>query len=481
MSPGTTIYGLPNEVLLEIFDSFRQTFQCERDYDMAWNSNKGWFKLAHVCREWRQVVLTSPSRLQVRLLFTKNRSGRATAIRRLPPLPILVDYRSGAWFAKTQIRMISALAYPDRVCGVAFNMYYRQSKHLWKLLAAMDQPFPALEILELRCWGSLERYSPPPFLSAKVPHLRSLQFIGHVPQLCHILPYATSLVDLTLGLHTTIFSPRDTQLLVHLQGLSSLRRLKVEAWDGEPPGHPGGREDVLLPTLTSLSFAGPVDLLEAYMAGLVAPSLQELRISVYGTRVIPPPTHLTSFIRSSGRQFFYAQISAPGHGINLVMSTQLHSTDDPPFKVIASGMRSILLMGDLFSEPLAAVEDVFLASPFCLESLVPPIQGTFHSHTFFAPFRGAKILRVSPGIEPKVGEMFFKEELSPNLLPALEEIELNATTSSCTPIRIDEKEVLSVLELFKRFVDARQQASHPVKVHWNTARVLPEYFCNTDM
>jgi len=204
--------------------------------------------------------------------------------------------------------------------------------------------------------------------------------------------------------------------------------------------------------------------------------LQELRISVYDFRAIPPPTNLTSFILTSGRQFFSAQINAPGHAINLVMSTQSQSTDDPPFKIIASEMSSVLLMGDLFSETLATVEDVFLASPFSLESLATFTPDTLPSYKFFTPFRGAKILRVSPGIEPKVGE-----ELSPDLLPALEEIELNATMPLCTPIRIDEKEVASVLEPFKRFVDARQQAGRPVKVHWNADRVIPEYFHNTEM
>ena len=481
LSPRATIHSLPNEVLLEIFDSFRRTFQCEREYESTWNSNKGWFKLAHVCQEWRQVVLTSPSRLHVRLHFTKHRSGRAIAIRGLPPLPIVVDYRSGAWLAKTQIRMISALSYPDRVCGIAFKMFYRQSKHVLKLLAAMDQHFPALESLELHCWGS-QLFSQPPFLTARTPHLRSLKFIGHVTELCQVLPYTTSLVELTLGLHTIIFSTHDTQLLVHLQGLPSLRHLKVEAWDADMPDDLGRREDVLLPNLASLSFAGPIALLEAFMAGLQAPSLQELRISVY-CRAIPPPTHLTAFIRNSGKEFFSVQLNASVHGINLGMSTHPHSADDPPFKIIANGMDSALVMDSLFSETLATVEDVFLASPFCLDSLPPPIPNTFHSYTipFFTPFRGAKMLRLSPGIEPEVGEMFRNEGSSPDLLPALKEIELNAAMPSCRPIRIDEKEAVSVLESFKPFMDARQQAGHPVKVHWNTDRVLPEYFCITDI
>jgi len=217
------------------------------------------------------------------------------------------------------------------------------------------------------------------------------------------------------------------------------------------------------------------------MAGLAAPSLQELRISLHGAHDTPL-THLSTFIHNSGRWFFSAQLSAPEHGIiNLVMVAHSHSTDDPPFKIIASGMHSILLLSDLFSEALATVEDVFLASPFCLESLASPIQDTFHSNTFFTPFCSAKIIRVSPGIESEVGEMFRNEELSPDLLPALEEIELNATMPSCTPIRIDENEVIPLLEPFKPFVDARQRVGHPVKVHWSTDRVLPEYFCNTNM
>ena len=480
LSPRATIRSIPNEVLLEIFVSFQQTFEREGDYERVWNSNKGWFKLAHVCRDWRQVVLTSPSRLQLRLFLTEHRSGRAIAIRRLPPLPIIVDYRSGARFVQTQTRMISALAYPDRVCGIAFNMSSGRLKHSSKLLAAMNQPFPALKTLELIWPGFVEFHAPPPFVTAQTSHLQRLNFIGSVAQLSRVLPYTTSLVDLTLSLRTMFFSSDDTQLLVQLQGLSSLRHLKVEAWHAEILDFPGLAEHALLPTLTSFSFTGSLVLLDALMAGLTAPSLQEFHLSVFDTYAVPQFTQLTTFIHNSGRRLFSAQLNAPKRGINLVMSAHSNSTDDPPFKVIASGMHSILLIGDLFSEALATVEDVFLASPFCIESLVSPVQDTSHSNTFFTPFRSAKIIRVSPGIESKVGEIF-RNELPPDLLPALEEIELNARTASCTPIRIDKKEVVSVLEPFKPFVDARQRVGHPVKVHWNTDRVLPEYFCNTEM
>jgi hypothetical protein len=425
--------------------------------------------------------------LHIWLLFTEYRSGMAITkrvIRGFQHLPIFVDYRYGAWTANTQVRMISALAYPDRVCGITFAISYKNTKHTPKLLAEMNQPFPSLTSLELNCPFSARLPSPPPFVTAQTPQLRSLKYIGGVTGFFQILPYTTSLSDIALILNSSIFSPHDPQLLVRLQGLSSLRRLKVETRDTVAPNHPGGREDVLLPTLTSLSFFGPIAVLDSLMAGLSAPSLQELRISVYGTRV-EPLTHLTSFMHNSGRQLFSAKLYAPVHGkhqISLVMSTHSPSTDDPPFKIIASGMCSILLMGDLFSETLATVEDVFFATPyfFHLEthrSFIQHLRGP----PLFTPFRSARILRVSPGIEREVGVMFLNKELVSNILPALEEIELNAITPSCKPIQIDDEELVSILEPFKPFVDARKEAGHPLKVYWNTDRVLPEYFWNTDM
>ncbi|KAI0255405.1 hypothetical protein BJV78DRAFT_1350638 [Lactifluus subvellereus] len=49
--PSTTVDVLPEDVLLEIFDSCRQSFEQEPRYERIWNSNNGWFKLAHVCRK----------------------------------------------------------------------------------------------------------------------------------------------------------------------------------------------------------------------------------------------------------------------------------------------------------------------------------------------------------------------------------------------------------------------------------------------
>jgi len=129
-----SIAKLPNDVLLDIFDSYRQIFQHKHHYKRDWNSKHGWFKLAHVCQAWRLVVLTSPSRLHLRLLFTvhHNTTRKATAIAtgHLPLLPIVVDYSDRAWAVEAQHQMVSALAhYPDCVCSIAFRGREEGYKH----------------------------------------------------------------------------------------------------------------------------------------------------------------------------------------------------------------------------------------------------------------------------------------------------------------------------------------------------------------
>src|SRR5947208_15219502 len=84
-SPCSTIDKLPEEVLLEIFDTYRQVIKHVYSYDHLklraerrhqyesllvpiyerhWNRKHGWFKLIHVCQKWRHIVFASPHGLQ---------------------------------------------------------------------------------------------------------------------------------------------------------------------------------------------------------------------------------------------------------------------------------------------------------------------------------------------------------------------------------------------------------------------------------
>jgi len=351
----------------------------------------------------------------------------------------------------------------------------------------MDQPFTALESLELYCNGSGLSNFQPSFLSAQTP-LRRLKFTGLTSTLLsQILPHTTSVVDLTLSLDRIFFRVDSdslyTPLLGHLQDMPFLRRLELNMRDY--PVDSGEKTDVLLPKLTSFRLTGSFAQLGALTAGLKVPSLMELSISCFSTPHLPISTSSTTqfskFIHTTARRIFSAQLNASMKGIHLSMRTDSHSKDDPPFRIVASSIRSIHSMSYMFSIPLATVQDVFLASPFQPSSVMPfyNIYGEPSSwRTFFTLFHNAKILRVARGIEPEVEAILRPGNgtSASQFLPALKEIELNATTPLDTPSRIDENELVSVLDLFKTFVDARQQEGHPVNIRWNTDGVVPMYF-----
>ncbi|KAI0253921.1 hypothetical protein BJV78DRAFT_139451 [Lactifluus subvellereus] len=244
-SSSTTIDILPEDVLLEIFDSYRQAFEQEPRYEWIWNSKNGWFKLAHVCQKWRCVVLSSSSRLHVRLLFTSRRSPRAIMLTRLPPLPILVDY-SGATIrtlkAENENRVAAALRYPNRACGISINGSHLLSDRVYR---AMNRPFPILESFKLINGYGLE-FKPTPIFKRSAPSLRRLHLQNVLfTSVSQLLSSTTGLVELDLD--TDTISP--AALLTHLQGMPCLRHLQLSVLD--PP--------LLLP-ISQCSLWGPQTL-----------------------------------------------------------------------------------------------------------------------------------------------------------------------------------------------------------------------------
>jgi hypothetical protein len=156
--------------------------------------------------------------------MTTQRTLRLIALKSLPPLPITIDYRHEKyWTIKIQNHMTSALTYPDHVCRIQVTILLSDTslhKCSKKLLAAMNQPSPTLESLELHCLDIPklgDSPSLPPFLIAPTLHLRHLKFSGSPSTLlCNILSCTTSVIDLTLSLSDVINSSLKIQLLAHL-------------------------------------------------------------------------------------------------------------------------------------------------------------------------------------------------------------------------------------------------------------------------
>ncbi len=99
------INSLPGDVLLEIFDRCRID-EVTTSSTLPWN----WHRLAHVCRTWRDIILSSSRHLNLELLCT-----HGTPVRKylgyLPALPIVIyfpDYFSNS----DEDNILAALEHP---------------------------------------------------------------------------------------------------------------------------------------------------------------------------------------------------------------------------------------------------------------------------------------------------------------------------------------------------------------------------------
>ena len=489
-----TIDNLPDIVLLEIFDFYRLTFGDLLNSEGAWNNKNGWFKLAHVCRDWRSLVLASPSRLRLRLYFADETSTKAAVVDYFSHLPIIVDYRNVIWNTRTQKQLISALRYPDRVCRISImgpEAYDDdRSDRIFKVL---DLSFPALESLALDNIFSVGRVLLSQSFMASIRSLRHLWLDDVCFRSLHsILSVTTSLVDLTLDIDTHFLSTNGATFLTHLQSMPHLRNLQV--YTGFIAARLPPTTSVLLPALTSFRICGECPEIEWFACGLNTPSLRVLHIKVacfYSDTLHFP--YLSKIIRVTGIAFIAARLSITGSDLKTCLCAHPHSANGPPSKTITITTQSRSDPGSALSVMLATLEDVFL---FCESSPV----GLVPRREFFKVFRNVKVLRLHHGLESQVADMLRQLPVIPP--PSGEEVDPDATTSSGTPIisdsnqltldilpsleeivvyaatsdtSIDEKERSSVLELFELFANARREVGRPVEVFWNTDGEVPRY------
>ncbi|KAH9066308.1 hypothetical protein EDB87DRAFT_707795 [Lactarius vividus] len=363
---------LPENVLLEIFDAYRQDLELQPGYIIVWNSRDGWFRLAHVCRNWRRVVFSSPSRLDLHLLFTPRRSSRAPVLNRLPRLPILIDYyaEKGTWTKKDESFALAAIRHRGRVRGITLR---RQYPEMAKLLKALSHPFPGLESLEIsptHC--DHELLLPAAFLSGSSPSLRRLSLrILLLNRFSPLLASATGLVELTLTLRAAYTALPEVWFIATLQHMSHLRRFELNldyfgVGNGEPPEPPASAGDVVrLSELTHIFFSGHRFYLQALVVRLAAPSLQHLDVALCGgsCHSFPIP-YLCKFICNAECRFTKVSLGLRHRDRELRFCAGTSSqslVDVQPFTIVIPGPVSLGKLGQELSGPLATVEELIVA------------------------------------------------------------------------------------------------------------------------
>ncbi|KAH9958058.1 hypothetical protein BC827DRAFT_1222005 [Russula dissimulans] len=295
----TTIGALPDGVLLNIFDFYRL------DFLNYVGPTYTWHRLVHVCKRWRHIVFASVRRLDVRIACTERTPVRKSL--RLdvwPPLPIIIKCRLCSTTSNFPTSSVmTALDHRDRVCQIQLS---HLSPALLEILAtSIQEPFPALTILELCSDDDTAPILPGSFLAGFAPRLQRLLLEGIAfPALPRLLLSAIGLVSLLLDKipPNTYISPK--VITTCLSTLTRLKFLRIEfqspsrTFDGSQ--RPQTQTRAVLPSLTWLEFKGANEYMEDLMARIETPLLNHAQIK-FLNQTIFDITQLSQFIDRAER------------------------------------------------------------------------------------------------------------------------------------------------------------------------------------
>ncbi|KAH8995379.1 hypothetical protein EDB92DRAFT_199557 [Lactarius akahatsu] len=461
---------LPENVLVEIFDAYRRDIELQPGYKYVWNSRDGWFTLAHVCRNWRRAVFSSPSRLHVHLLFTPRRSSKAPVLNSLPPFPILIDYypETGTWTKEDESLALAAVSDRSRVREIALQ---RQCPEMAGLFKALSHPFPKLESLEIGpAYCDHETLLPAGFLSGSALSLRRLSLrILLLTRFSPLLSSATGLVELTLTLKIAYTVLPEAWFIASLQRMSHLRRLELNLnyYTGirfyELPELPARTGDVVrLSELTHIFFSGHRLYFLALVDRLGAPLLQHLDVVFLrgGSRHSFPIPHLCKFICDAECQFTEVSLGFADQELRFCAGTSSQSLFDvQPFKIVIPGPVSLEQLGQELSGPLTTVEELSIA----WDSDLRYKNGRIQWRGFFKHVPQVKKVRVLSRVAPDVAHSFQQGDQEPDLdlLPALEVVEVFSALGH---------RYKSICSAFEPLITARKRAGRPIRLLWTIWR-----------
>lgn len=240
---------LPDDVLLDIFDFYRMdsTFY-------PWM----WVTLAHVCSRWRQIIFTSPRRLDLQFLCTP-RTRVSELLDFLPAMPIMISNSFDSPTPHPTLsledgsQVIAAIDQRDRVWWI--HLQDLPSVLLEKLATMMQETFPTLKYLRL--WAADETQAAPVlsggFLGGSAPGLESLMLKGiPFPEPSKLLLSTNDLVHFVLEKipDSGYISPE--AMITALSTCTKLEMLVIEFLSEDP--HPDGGPDPTSQEITSTSI-----------------------------------------------------------------------------------------------------------------------------------------------------------------------------------------------------------------------------------
>ncbi|KAI0265531.1 hypothetical protein BC834DRAFT_969927 [Gloeopeniophorella convolvens] len=402
-----------------------------------WN----WYILAHVCRRWRQFLLSSPVYLGLQLLINRD-SPVSDVLLHSPSLPLSIYYERDKDEQNGDDHELLpeslgdlggvelALEQADRVQDIAI---LSNAEELLKFFSKMTKPAPLLETLRIESQDSRVTL-PDDFLGGVAPSLRSIK-------IANVTPYFLStsgLSHLDISFRgVDVNSSLQNSLLESVSSLHQLRSLVLGLWSfTEGIQAPPIQALTELSMLSEFRFLGLSPQFEAVLRRINAPALAKLNASFSDLTTITVPS-LLRFVQNSPKLLnlgaIYVELSPDGGGIITCPSTLddarivLYSTPSEPRRTDVVNS-SIAIACQLLSPVLSSANTLvvrrhWVPRPSLVSARARWIIRGVEWHAMLGAFSGASSVHVESALIPSFVSVL-QESSGYGLLPNLKEFYL---------------------------------------------------------
>ena len=454
------IYTLNGDVLLNIFHLYRLAHPDEYEDEIDgltinWSRQRWWYHLTHVCRLWRDIILGSPSQLDLHL-FCAQGVPVADMLAHSPALPLTIFYHhfDREITAEDESGILLALSHHERVRRIWFWL----PPNLGKISAAMGDQFPVLEHTFIH--SRTEMVLPVTFQAPNLRHL--LLSTAFLPIPSPLLTATAGLVTLYLHNIPASASFPPSYILIRLSLMAQLEELSI-AFKSPLPNLDVVRQlhqtpsitQVTLPKLRRFVFQGTATYLEGLVAWISAPSLSSLGVNLYSQLSFTVP-HLLQFMETSENLRFSAiKITFYAFAVFLMAEP----LNNPPLQLY-------IMCRHLDWQVSAAVQVLGALSP--VFSVVEQVTLAHEEHDqssewhndvdqrlwreLLRPFTNTETVHVQDDLVDKIFRSLLSDDGEPplELLPNLEEVGYSGG--------------LNARDTLNAFVDVRRVAGHPVSL-----------------
>ena len=465
------VHMLDDDSLLNLFHFCRPAMIDEYESDAGrilqggiWDREQWWYKLTHVCRRWRCLILASASHLNLRLVCRRG-TPVADMLTNSPLLPLIIDHIRpiDSITAEDEAGIMLALQHRDRVRRIRLEM---PLWNLQKLIPAMDEEFPMLEYLYIAPPAKYDSWLILPN-TFQAPHLRHLILMNFAFSIrSPLVMISTGLVTLSLQ-HTprSVFS-HPSDLLQQLSLMPQLETLGITFHSPVPNrdlerqlmDRPATMTRIILPNLRWLALRAPSNYMEAVLSRMTTPLLERLQARFFLQLNFSVP-HLLEFMGAAQNLRFG---SAKFRFFTDFVDVRVYPRDDAPMysfytdiscRPIDWQVSFVAQIAHTLRTVFSTVEHLTLEFEWYPGSMEVNEAERPQWRELLGSFSNVKILRVHSDFHGHISRSLkVGDGGSPlELLPELRELHYPRFLDDGNP--------------FDAFIDARQDAGHPVTLH----------------